>query len=255
MPFVMAFDALEAIDVDHMPDLDVSESADEYDAGQAYGCWIVSFLCTLAEVIRRDFNVSGFRTDFGIGDRMLQRISSPAVRAAIIGFVNEHYQEWVDDHVVPYSEDAATDDVKRSLCEGCEDGWEKKYAEYDGPMAGDVEPDEELVLARTDKERLAMLHRNLTRQMERDKRLRDQRAAEAVVLSREFVCDDRCGRFFEALSDALTHNTVIDTEALIRMWDEHFHGNRPQGMLPGLHAPPLVVPRRDETFAFRNLAL
>ena len=203
-------------------DLEVTDSRDDYALEDGDGAWIGAYLNFLERIVRRRCHLTEF--NFSDSDRINQElfdeIPDAYTRALLIRFTNEHYESWHNDDVeLPDYDDVRTD--CRSYCDDCESGWEVTYGEYDGPLAEDVEEDEDDNAADlTDQERTARRQRNRERSRERQRRERAKEDAESEVIDRDFVCDDSCDGFYEHVSDVYHDRIDLNTDALRRRWEE-----------------------------------
>ena len=216
--FLLAPSMLEQAGEEEEPEgeaveLEEEDKATEHGGDEADGFWIAAFLSTLQRFIR-DCTGTSFRFDHpdDICQDTFDEIPGLCLRNKLTEFTNLYYREFANSRVVIYSEDAADEDVRESLCGGCEDGWRETFSEYEGPNPEDVDEDEDEDDAEDDEtERDAIRNRNLHRQEQRDRYEQDREEFEPEVIDRDFVCDERCDSFYEHVSDSVQENSSADT--------------------------------------------
>jgi len=202
--------------------LEVEDDRDDYCTEEGNGAWICVFLEFLEEKVRERCRSPRF--EFSNTDRLdadvLEEVQERYLRSFFIAFANEHFEAYRDDDVsLPDYGDVCGD--YREYCDDCESGWEEIHSEYDGPLAEDVEENEdEAQPGLTRDERREMRLRNQERQAERERRESDQEEAENEVIDREFVCDDDCDGFLDHINDCFYDRIEFNTEALQERWDE-----------------------------------
>jgi len=133
------------------------------------------------------------------------------------------------------------DDVRcdsRDFCDDCDSGWNEIHGEYDGPLAEDVEDDEDENEAGISEEEQAARHqRNLERERERERRRQAQEDAESEVVDREFNCEEDCDSLCEHISDIFRERVDLDLKSLKQRW-EAFLEDAGEAAFPELQPEP-----------------
>jgi len=225
-------------------ELKVTDHRDDYCSDDGDGVWIPAYLEFLEELVcerccRPDFSFSDYDE---ISQALLAEIDEPYTRNLIIAFTNEHYEPWRDDDVSLPDYDEVRSDC-RDFCSDCESGWTDIHAEYDGPLAEDVEDDEhEDEPGITNEERAARQQRNEEREQERERRRRAQEDAESEIVDREFTCDETCDSFYDHVSDVFRDRVELNLAALRRRWDD-FLEESGEAAMPELRFAPRSLAR------------
>lgn len=204
-----------------MPELEAEDSRDDYSIEDGDGVWIGRYIGWMEEIVRLRCGLPGFafHDDYIVNDRLFGEIPSPHVRALLIEFTNRVYPAWKDEAVeLPGYDDVHSD--CRSYCEGCEDAYREIHGSYEGPLADDVEDDENLdEPGITPEERAERIERNAAREDERLRRREAQEDAESEVLDAEWACEDDCDGFTDYFYDAFRDRVEVDTASLSQDWN------------------------------------
>ena len=185
-----------------VPDLEVKDCRDHYDMYDGDGVWIPSYVCFLEKIVSdrchlRDFT---FSDNGSIRGSLFDEIPSDHVRTLLVEFTNQYYTEWRESDVSLPDYDEVRSDC-RSFCEDCEYAYEQKYGTYDGPLADEVEDDEdEHNQSVCKQERHERQRRNRERTAERERRQLAQDDAESEVVDSEWICDSDCDSFLDHVS-------------------------------------------------------
>ncbi|MGD0091113.1 MAG: hypothetical protein ABSE73_14440, partial [Planctomycetota bacterium] len=217
------------------PQLEITDSRDDYCTSDGDGLWIEPFIGFLEQKVAERAHILRFRFSDPehIDENTLAEIKSTHVRALLVEFINEHYEDWRNNDVALPDYDSIRSDA-RSYCDECDSGWEETHGEYDGPRAEDVPPDEnEAAPDISAEERQARHRRNLERGRERRHRREAQEDAESEVVDRELVCEEDCDGFCDAINDRYRDCFSPNLEALRRRWDE-FLAHRGEKKFPPL---------------------
>jgi len=223
-------------------ELEVTDRRDDYYSEDGDGVWICPYLEFLEDIVRErcclpHFNFSDYE---GIAQALLEEIDEPYTRNLVIAFTNEHFESWRDDDVSLPDYDEVRGDC-RDFCGDCDSGWTDTHAEYDGPLADDVEDDEnEDEPGITDEERAGRQQRNEEREQERERRRRAQEDAESEIVDREFTCDECCDSFYDHVSDTFRERVELNLPALRRRWD-NFLMETGEAVMPELGRHPSFV--------------
>ena len=122
----------------------------------------------------------------------------------------------------------------RDYCDGCEDGWEEIHGTYDGPLAEDMEPDEDPdAPGIAEEEREARRIRNYRREGERRRRRRVLRKVGIDPSSVEFICEENCESFSEHVQSTYEESFDANVPALKVRW-ERFLEERGEKAFPPL---------------------
>lgn len=203
-----------------MPDLEAEDSRDDYSIDDGDGVWISRYIAWMEEVVRLRCGLPGFafHDDYALNERLFDEIPGPHVRALLIEFTNRIYPDWKDDAVeLPSYEDVHSD--CRTYCDGCEDAYRDIHGTYDGPLADEVDDDEDPDdSGLTPEERAARFERNADREEERIRRREAQEEAEAEVVDTEWACDVDCDGFTDYVYDAFRDRVEVDTSSLDEDW-------------------------------------
>ncbi|MBI3832189.1 MAG: hypothetical protein HY291_21890 [Planctomycetes bacterium] len=220
-----------------VPKLEVVDSRDDHGSEEADGTWIGEYVLFMEGIVRKRCGLPtfAFSDDYHLDADLFDEIPSPHVRALLIEFTNQVYPDWKDDGVDLPDYDYVRDDC-RSYCEECEDAYEETYGTYDGPLAEDVEPDEDANAPGLSKRvRQARERRNAARQAERHRRQEARDDAESEVVDREWICGSDCDGFLDYVSERFRAEVTVDTDMLERMWEAFLEEKGERDF------PPLIV--------------
>jgi len=219
--------------------LDVTDRRDDYYTEDGDGVWVGAYLEFIEGIVRTRCHQSDFCfSDYDcVNQEILDEIDDAYTRRLIIAFTNEHYEPWRDKDVnLPRYDDVRCD--CRDFCDDCDSGWNEIHGEYDGPLADDVENDEDENEAGISEEEQAARHQhNRERERERERRRQAQEDAESEVVDREFSCEEDCDSFYEHISDIFRERVDLDLKALKQRW-EAFLEDAGEAAMPELQPEP-----------------
>ena len=205
-----------------VPKLEVTDHRDDYSTSEGGGLWLTPFIEFLEKKVAERAHVARFQfsdTD-NLDSELLEEVKSSHVRALLVEFINAHYEDWRDCDVECPDYDEIRGDC-REYCSECDSGWEETHAEYDGPRAEDVPPDEdENADGLSEQEQQARHQCNLERRRERRRRREAQEEAESEVVDRELICDEDCDGFLDHIHDQYADAFDPNTVALKRRWGD-----------------------------------
>lgn len=232
--------------LDDIPDdcdetLDVIDRRDDYSTEDGDGVWIGTFLEFCEKIVQArchlpDFNFSDYDR---IDQRLMDEIPDAYTRALLIRFANKNYEDYRDDDIsLPDYSDTRSD--ARNFCDGCESGWTEIHGEYDGPLASDVEKDEnENEDGISKEEQAARRERNAERDEERECRQRAQDEAEEEVVDSELTCEDDCDAYVEHVDNCFRDKIDTNIDALKERW-KNFLAEIGESKMPELRPESFV---------------
>lgn len=204
-----------------MPDLEVEDTRDDYATLDGDGIWIREYIDYLERIVRERGGLPGFAfsDNYRLDLELFEEIPVAYLRALLIEFTNHVYPGWKDSAVdLP-----DYDDIRgecRGYCDDCENAYEEIYGTYDGPLAEEVEADEDECDSEISfEERQARILRNIERADERRSRQADREAAESEVVDTEWVCDDDCTGFIDYVDEEFVGQVEVETASLDDDWE------------------------------------
>ncbi len=203
-----------------IPPLTATDSRDRYSMDEGDGLWIPEYVAWMEQIVRRMTGSPSFAfsNDQELEDDLFEDVPVAHLRGLLIEFTNRIYPGWRDRIDLP-----DYDDVRegcRGYCDSCDSAYRTIYGTYDGPLAEDVEEDEDADEADLDpQEREARIQRNAARAAERRQLQADQEAAEDEVIDSEWDCDEDCDPFLEHVNDSYRERMECDTDRLDSEWD------------------------------------
>jgi hypothetical protein len=209
------------VEVDDLPALEVSDERNSYDRTDGDGLWIGVYLGFLAEQgrllgLEKDFF---FSDESALNEETFEEVPSLFARRLMLEFTNQHYEDWKAQAVTLPDWDEVRSQC-RDYCDDCDAGWECVLGTYDGPLAEDVEDDEDVSDPKLGEAELAARReRNRTRERERQRREAAQEAAEAER-ERNFICDDDCDSFCERVEERFLDEVEIEAASLKSAWEK-----------------------------------
>ncbi len=219
-----------------LPELDVKDDRSDYSICDGDGLWIAPFLEFLEEKVASRAHIRDFKFSQAerLDQQLLEEIPSPYVRALISEFINAEYENWRDRDVDLPNYDRICE-RSRGYCDGCESGWNEIHGEYDGPLAEDVDPDEdENEAGISTDERQDRHSRNVERRRERARRTAAQEETESEVVEREFVCDSDCDGLLDEIDTNYRDAFDPNLQSLRQRWED-FLVEKGEKNFPPLH--------------------
>lgn len=202
------------------PNLEAPDTRDDYSYNEGAGLWIPEYVAWLELVVRRTGGSPSFAfsCEDEIEAHVFDEIPFAYLRGLLIEFTNRIYPGWRNRIDLPDYDDVR--DRCRGYCDDCDSAYRNIYGTYDGPLAEDVEDDEDANEANLDpQEREARIQRNAERAAERRQLQADQEAAESEVIDSEWDCDDDCDPFLDHVLDSFREQMECDTDRLDAEWD------------------------------------
>ena len=257
--FILAPQAKLHHDEIEVPDLEVSDSREDYYLEDCNGIWIREYLLWIALKTGADDG----RVDTDNLDSF-DFITSSWLRKLAVEFTNEYYECWRDNIMYKPDYDSTCEDC-RGYCDDCEHGWMETHGKYDGPLADNVDDDfekndplededDEYVTdaerderianqevheddsatgVEIDRRRARNRRRFAERELERARRRAAQEEAECEVVDRKLICDSDCDGFRDHVEEAMLEGCSFNIPWLNRRWSN----DSPYPQLPWPVAP------------------
>lgn len=220
-----------------VPKLEATDDRDDYSAAEGDGVWIPRYVAFMEQIVRSRCGLPrfAFTDDYRLNESLFKEIPCPHLQGLLLEFTNRYYPAWKDADV-DFPDYGDVREGCRSFCEDCDYAYEETHGTYAGPLAEDVDPDEDVNLPDlSEGERLARLYRNARKQAERRRRERAQEAAESEVIDREWVCSEDCDSFIDYVDDEFRDRVDVDMEPIESKWAAFL-------VEKGVRAfPPLIV--------------